>query len=71
VTAIIGDVELCMFEVISLVGNQLTIVTRYGLAVGEVVALEVEGRGRVTGRVTSRTRDGDRELTELTLLASP
>ena len=68
VTVIAGDTELCMFEVISLDGDVLTLWTRYGLTMGEHLVLEVGGRGRVTARVTGRHRRDGRELTELTLL---
>jgi hypothetical protein len=67
VTAILGDAELCMFEVISLEGNLLKVRARYRLAVGEELPLQVEARGRVIGRVTARYLSGDGELTEVTL----
>lgn len=68
VTALIGDSELAMFEAIKLVGDVLTVRTRFTLAVGEELALQVSSIGRTIGRVTSHCVQDGKELTELLLL---
>jgi hypothetical protein len=68
VTAIAGDAELAMFEVVGFDGHVLRVHTPFALTLGEELPLKVEGIGRTIARVTGHSRGGDREITELTLL---
>ncbi|MEZ4363792.1 MAG: hypothetical protein R3B48_26675 [Kofleriaceae bacterium] len=67
VTALSGDAEFSMFEVVSFEGKVLRVHTPFALALGEELALKIEGQGRTTARVTGHVRSGEREVTELTL----
>ncbi|MBK7537633.1 MAG: hypothetical protein IPI49_20125 [Myxococcales bacterium] len=69
-TALAGDCELAMFEVMSLEGDLLCVWTRFTLAVGEELPLQVESIGRTIGRVVGhQTLDGGRVVTQLRLLS--
>lgn len=68
VTALSGDSELAMFEAVQLDGDVLVVRTRFALAVGEELPLQVTSIGRTIGRVTGHRMHDGKEFTELLLL---
>jgi hypothetical protein len=68
VTAIAGDAELSMFEVVGFDGQVLRVRTPFELTVGEELPLKIEGIGRTIARVTGHGAGNGRAITELTLL---
>jgi hypothetical protein len=71
VTALAGDGEFSIFEVVAFDGKVLQVCTPFALGLGEEIPLNIERIGRTNGRVTGHRRDGDRAITELTLFESP
>jgi hypothetical protein len=68
VTAIAGDAEFAMFEVLGFDGQELRVHTPFVLTVGELLPLQIERIGRTIARVTGHVRGGERELTLLRLI---
>ena len=70
VTAIAGDAELSMFEVVGFDGQVLRVRTPFELTLGEELPLKIEGIGRTIARVTGHSA-GEHAITELMLLPRP
>jgi hypothetical protein len=71
VTALAGNAEFAMFEVVSFDGERLRVHTPFALMVGEELQLNIERVGRARARVVGHVAADDRQLTDLMLVAEP
>lgn len=56
-----------MFEIVEARGDLLVVWTKFQLAIGEEISLELSTTGRTIGRVCGHRTEGGRQLHELRL----